>query len=240
MDTVTKAIIDLDAKVSPVILSSIFGCNVSLVYQDVEAGKLPRPVIDYTYRQCIQFNRKYHTKNIEVKLAKEANDQKLKEAKLVEDIKFRESKLRANEALEEAARKRKEDFRTQGSEGTFEEGLPPLLAAKARQDIRLSIAREQQIWIKAAMDRGEFISAVAMTELCEPIISSIRQTLLSLALTSKEAEAAIDFCMENLYSLGIALTEQAKFDSDNFIDAIMKKDIDTTEIDVDTLPEPIL
>jgi len=236
-----ESVIDLDGKVSPAILASIFGCNVSLIYQDVQAGKLPSPVIDHSYRECIQFSRQYHIKNTELKLVKQEGEQKLKEAKLVEDTKFNESKLRAKLISEEAAREaKKEQSRNRSSESFGDDGLPPLLAAKAKQDIRLGIAREQQLWVKAEIERGGYISTEAMVELCEPMVLSIRQTLLTLALTSKEAEGAVDVCMESLYSLGESLVSQASFDADNFLEAIMKREVDYTEIDIDSLPEPIL
>lgn len=227
--------IDLDTKVSPAILASIFGCNVSLIYQDVQSGKLPNPIIDHTYRECIQFSRKYMLKNVEVKLEKEANEQRLKEAKLIEDTKFRESKLRAKEKTEQDSRERKNDS---GFEG--DDGMPPLLAAKVKQEIRLGIAREQQLWIKASIDRADYLSQEELLELCEPLMLAIRQSLISVSLESEEAEKQIDLLMENLYKLGTTMVDHSNIDSDNFISAIMKKEIDFTELDLNSVVEPVL
>jgi len=231
-----EAIINLDGKVSPAILASIFGCNVSLVYQEVQAGRLPNPVIEHTYRECIQAYLTYFKKNQDLKIEKEKNEARLKELKLEKDLEFKDRKHRAKLEAEEKAREAKgsRDF------SLGDDGMPPLMAAKTKQDIRLGKAREQQLWIKASIERGEYLSVTELVELCEPLIMTIRQSLLSIALENETVQRQVDQIMENLYQLGTSLVEQADFDSNRFITTIMNQDIDITEIDIDSLPEPVL
>ena len=71
-------IINLNDNVSPAKLATIFGCNVSLLYQHSQMGRLPPVIIDSTYLTCIQQYLEYYKKSTEVKLVKEENEQKLR------------------------------------------------------------------------------------------------------------------------------------------------------------------
>lgn len=230
-----ELIINLEDKVVPQKLAAIFGCNVSLIYQDAQAGKLPDiKEGDYTYLECIQHSRRYLIKNEGVKLAKIESEAKAKEAKIEADLRHKESKLRAKELLETKAREAKES-------GNFgEEALSPLMSAKVKQEIRLSVAREQQVWIRSQAERGAYYSAEEMLMLCEPILDTVKQILLKLAATSEAAEKPVDEAIAEFHRLGETLIEQSKVDEESFITAIMNREIDYTEINLDTATEPLL
>lgn len=225
------ALIDLDGLVSPAILASIIGCNVSLVYQEVQQGRLPAVLIESTYRECLHMYIRHFKKNQDLKIERERNAHNLAVAKLEEASKLKMAKAEASGGT---SRRFGSDENEDGS------SMPPLMAAKYKQDIRLNIARETQLWIKASIERGEYISSEVLADLCEPILGTMRETLVALSRTSPEAEKAVDLVMENLYSLGVTLTEQAQRDSERFIDAILKKEIDYTSIEIEDAPEPIL
>lgn len=230
-----ELIINLEDKVVPQKLAAIFGCNVSLVYQDAQAGKLPDIKNgDFTYLECLQHSRRYLIKNEGVKLAKVATEASTKEAKIAADLKYKESQLRAKELLESKAREAKKS-------GDFsEEALSPLMSAKVKQEIRLSVAREQQVWIRSQAERGAYYSAEEMLMLCEPILDTVKQILLKLAATSEEAEKPVDEAIAEFHQLGQTLIEQSKVDEEKFITAIMNRDVDYTEIDLDSATEPML
>ena len=237
MEGKQEAIINLDSNCSPAILASIIGCNVSLIYQECQAGRLPSPIIEHTYREALQKYINHFKKNQDLKIEKEKNEARLKEAKLQKDLEFKERKYRAKLEAEEKARESKgRDFG--GIE--LDDGMPPLMAAKTKQDIRLGRAREQQLWVKASIERGEYLSIEELTELCEPLIMTIRQSLLSISLENETVQKQVDQIMDNLYKLGVTLVEQADRDSDKFIDTVMKTEIDLSDISIDSLPEPVL
>jgi len=237
MEKTTDSIINLDGKVSPAILSSILGINVSLVYQECQKGRLPSPIVEHTYREAIQAYINHFKKAQDLKIEKERNETRLKEIKLEKDLEFKDRKLRAKLEAEEKARQEKGKSRDFSQD---DDGMPPLMAAKTRQDIRLGRAREQQLWIKASIERGEYLNILELKELVEPLIMTIRQSLLSIALENDIVQKQVDQIMENLYQLGVTMVEQAEIDSDRFISTVMEQEIDISEIDIDSLPEPVL
>ena len=216
-------LVDLDSTVSPIVLAGIFGCNVSLLYQEVQANRLTT-LVEMTYREAIQQYLAYFKKNAELKLVREKHAYDLKVEKLEQDRKFKEKKLATSKVY------------------TTEEGdnMPPLMGAKFKQDIRVNIARESQIWIKASIERGEYISLPVLVELVEPFIMSIRQNLLTVALESESAQKQVDLAMENLFTLGSKLLEGAMYDSHGFIEAILAKDVIPEDIEIDNEPPRIL
>lgn len=197
-------IVNLKSKVEPAKLATILGVNVSLVYQHAQAGRLPNPLIESTYIECIQEYINHYKKQ---------NDYKIKKAEL--EVESKKSKFKAS------------------IEG-FEDGMPPLLAAKTKQDIRLGIAKEAQLWQKAAIERGDYISKAEMTTLVEPFIMGIRQAMLAIALESPEVERQVDLIMENLSHVGDLLTEGAMQESKDLVQKIMNRDVDFSDIESDS------
>lgn len=224
-----QGLVNIDGLVSPAILASIIGCNVSLVYQEVQAGRLPNPLVDHTYRDCLQMYIKHFKKSQDLKIFKEKNAQALAVMKLEEAAKLKQMKASSGSSRSFG-----------GSEGEGGSAMPPLMAAKYKQDIRLGIARETSLWIKAAIERGDYISMPELVEIVEPFIMTIRQTLLSMSLTDPEMEKQVDTVMGTLHTLGERLVSDADGDSDRFIAAIMAKEVIPEEIEIDNEPPRLL
>ena len=120
------------------------------------------------------------------------------------------------------------------------EGMPPLMAAKIKQEIRLNSAKEAQIWQKSAIERGEYISIAEMTELVEPFIMTIRTNLLELALQSEEAEKKVDDIMDTLYNLGIRLVERAEQEQKEIVQTILDREFNHEDISLSEGTEKLL
>lgn len=82
---VGKQLIDLNAEASPAVLSGVLGCNVSLVYQFRQDGKLP-PNSDASYRDCVKHHIQYWKK----KSISKANN--MAEANLAQSIQLNRAK----------------------------------------------------------------------------------------------------------------------------------------------------
>lgn len=228
-------IVNLDAKVSPIILASILGVNISLIYQESSCGRLPLNITEATYKECIQMYITHFKKNADLKLTKEANEQELRRAKLAEDTRIKEEKIRLKEeqdrAKAESKTRRTFSSLEDGEEGS-NDGMPPLVAAKMKQDIRLGIAKELQLYQRIAIEREEFISIEELTPLIEPYLQAIKNNLIDLAINSPEIQEKIEQNLENLYNLGMAMLDKAKIDSDSYVERILNKPLDITEIEL--------
>jgi hypothetical protein len=220
-------IIGLQDKVSPIILASIFGCNISLIYQEQQAGRLPANLLESTYIEAIQHYIRYFKKATELKILKETNEQELRLQKLKQDKQIQEEKLATKLEQEKLLAEKKAERRRptfSGEEG--EDSIHPLVAAKMKQNIKTEIAREEQIWQKIAIERKDYISSEEMVELCEPFIMSIRDIFLSIGQMSPELEKKVDESMENLFNLGTQLIVDAELDSKEFVKSMLAKEIE--------------
>lgn len=219
-------IIDIDSKVSPAILAGILGINISLLYQNQQAGVVKKPIIDYTYREFLQEYIEYYKKSTEVKLLKEQNEQALKVAKLEETTKLRVEREQAR-AEEARAKMGKRGFGGSDDDG---DTIHPLMKQKITQEIRLNIAREAQLWLKIATDRQEFVSFREKADLVTPFIISIRDLLLGIASDFPEIQSKIDEGMESLYQIGVKLLQEADIDKDNYVQAMLDKEIEVEDV----------
>jgi len=215
-----SSIVDLDAKVSPSILAEILGVNVQILYSDARKGRLPSVLIEASYRECIQMYVAHYKKNVDLKLEQEKNERELREKKLQLDIEFKEKQIAS----------KKKGFSGDTGEA---DPLHPLVAAKMKQDIRLGIAREAQLWLKVAVERQEYISVRELYTLTEPFVQAIKTVLVSLSTEYPEAQESIDDSMESLYNLGMKLLEQASMDKDEFVNRMLEKDIDIDTIELE-------
>lgn len=207
-------IIDLNGKVSPTVLADhVFGVNISMIYQEVNKGRLPGPIKDYTYKQAIQAYIKHFKEAQDVKLQQEANAHELRLKKLEEDLKSKSEKLASNR------------FRLD-VDGNIENDLHPLVKKKMEGDIRLNSAKEEQIWLKIAIERGDYISRVELENLLEPFMVTIRDMLISLTADYPSVEKRVDQVMQSLHAIGVSLVEGSREDRDKFIKAMMEKDLE--------------
>jgi hypothetical protein len=208
------SVIFLDGEVSPAILASVFGYNVSYLYQEAQKGSFPTngsSFKDVTYRQALKFHNDYYRKAQELKAIKLQNDQALKEQKLRDDLELKKRKVAA--------------FSAESGDDT----MHPLMAMKLKQDVRLNRAREEQLLQKTAIERGEFISLEQQAELIEPMVIQLRGSLLSLADISEEHEKLVDTIMEDIYNLAVKLTESAIDDAKDYVQELMNREIEFDE-----------
>lgn len=227
-------IINLESQVSPIILSNILGCNISLLYQHSQIGRLPSDLTGSTYLECIQTYLNYYKKSSDLKVAKEANEQELRKAKLAEDIRLKEEKFRIKEEQDriKAENKGRRSFSSVGEGDDGNDGMPPLVAAKMKQDIRLGIAKEAQLWLRIAIERQEYLSVDEVYKLTEPFLQAIKNILVSVASDIPEVQAAIDEGMETLYNLGMKLVENADIDGEKFVERMLEKELDLADIEI--------
>jgi len=213
------SIIDMDGKVSPIVLAGILGLNVSVLYSEAAKGRLPSVLIESTYRECIQMYVKHFKKVQDVKLEQERNERELKELKLQKDIEFKQAQI---------------DAKRKGFTGDSGESDPlhPLVAAKMKQEIRLGIAKEAQLYQKLAIEKEEYINISELYKLVEPLLQIIKTSLTDISDTFPETSETIDENLETLKNFGQKLVEQAKEDKQGYIDYILAKDIDVEEIEV--------
>jgi hypothetical protein len=223
---VNELIIDFNAKVSPIVLATVLGVNISLIYQEAQAGRLPLSIVASTYKECIQMYITHFKKNQELKIIKEQNEQDLKLARIEETnkLKLEKEQLRA----EEARNKGKRSFG--GEEDS--DGMHPLMAAKLKTDIRLGLAKEKALEQKMAIDRGEYIAIKELLPLLEPYLQAIKNNLVDLSADNPEVQEKIEENMESLFNFGIAITEKADIDSKNFVQTILDKELDISEIEI--------
>lgn len=228
-------IINLDAKVSPIILASILGVNISLVYQEAQAGRLPLNITEATYKECIQMYITHFKKNADLKLVKEANEQELRKAKLIEDTRLKEEKFRLKDEQDRARAesKTRRTFSSVSDGDDSNDGMPPLVAAKMKQDIRLGIAKEAQLWLRIAIERQEYISVNELYKLTEPFLQAIKNVLVSIASDVPEVQSSVDQGMETLYNLGVKLIENSANDGEQFVQRMLDKELDLTDIEID-------
>lgn len=224
--SVNELIIDFNAKVSPIVLATILGVNISLIYQESQAGRLPISIIDSTYKECIQMYITHFKKNQDLKLAKEQNEQELRLAKIEETNKLKLEKEQLRN--EESRNKGKRSFG--GSMDDEGDSMHPLLKQKITQEIRVNIAREAQMWLKIATERQEFVSYRDKLELVTPFIISIRDLLLGIASDFPEIQSKVDEGMESLYQVGVKLLQEAEIDKDSYVQAMLDKDIEVEDV----------
>lgn len=214
-----SSIIDIDGKVSPTILAEIFGVNVQVLYADAQKGRLPSVLVESTYRECIQMYVKHFKKNVDLKMEQEKNERELKEKKLQLDIELKEKQLSAKK---------------KGYAGDLGDADPlhPLVAAKMKQDIRLGIAREVQLYQKLTIERKEYLEVKELYGLAEPLMQMIKTVLIDIADNFPETQEKIDECMDTLYTLGTKMIEHATEDGKEYLDKVLESDIDIDAIDI--------
>jgi hypothetical protein len=224
LDAPTSVLDYLKMKVSPQILATIINRNVSYVYQEAQAGRLPNIKDgDFTYLECIQHYIEHYKSAQDWRMRKLEADTELKRAKQEEELRIREERKQS---------------RGKGSSLDAGEDVSPLMAAKIKQDIRVGIAKESQMWQKTLIERGDYLKLEAQIEVAEPFIMQIKNTLIQLSRISPEAEKMVDEAMETLYEFGKLLVEGAETDKKDFIEMILAKDVTLDDIEVDSnIPE---
>jgi hypothetical protein len=183
----------------------------------MQVNRLPNPIIEHTYRECIQTYLGHFKKNVDLKIAKAKHEYDLKVEKLEQDRVFKEKKL--------------ESRQSRPSRG--DEDSSPLMAAKLRQDIRLGIAKEEQLLTKLCIDRQDYVAKEALAEMVEPLLMSIRQELLELGNIDDELARKVDAIMGNLQDLGVKLLADSVYDADKAVKRILAKEVIPEEVNIE-------
>lgn len=207
--------INITDKAQARVLEALTGKSISNLYSLQTRGAFAfddgKPFTEHSYIECIQALTTYFSKNAEAKAIKA---EEMKGIALI--------KAEAGGGKPEKLGRPVAGIQADGE-------MHPLVAAKTIQDIRVNVARETQIWVKTAIERGEYVSLPRLQELIEPFVLTIRQRLLELG-TIEECQQPVDEMMESLYDLGVKLSEGAVRDEKEFVKAILAKDIDVEEI----------
>ena len=233
LDT-SQTLINIHAKVSPIVLANLLGCNVSLVYQHSQLGRLPIDFTKHSYLDCLHMYIGYYKKSVEIKLLKESNEQEVRLAKIAEEGRLKEVKDREKAEIErqKEANKTKRRVMNLGDLEGDDDGLHPLIAAKMKQDIRNGRAREGQILLKSMIERSEYISANEMYNLLEPFLQAIKNNLVNISSDIPEVQLQIDQNMENLYNLGMVIADKADKDGKELVQKLLDTTLDIAEITI--------
>jgi hypothetical protein len=109
-------------------------------------------------------------------------------------------------------------------------GLSPLQEAEIIKKIKLNMAREEQIHISNAKDRGLLLDKQEVLELLGPILGNIASVLRNAADSEPLLQPVIDKCFESLFKAGKVLAEQCDVDSERYVQERMKEEVDLEEI----------
>jgi len=235
IEDINNSYINVDSTISPQVLAGLLGINVSLVYQESQAGRLPNDLSVATYRQCVQQYVNYYKKKQDLKIEKEKHDQELKLEKLASDekVKLEKARLAQEEAtrvakMREEKQKNKISYSTEG-----DDSIHPLMAIKIKQNIKTERAREEQLIQKNAIERQDYIDKDEQYELVEPFVTAIADVLKYIAGTTKDTEVQkkVDEGMEELHQLGVTLLEKVEIDAKNYVKVMLEREFDAEEID---------
>lgn len=97
------------------------------------------------------------------------------------------------------------------------------------QQIRLGIAKEQQIWLDIKEKRKELIDKELFLETIAPIFSVIKTGLVALTREFPETTEKVDTLISNWQSLGTQLVAEANVEGEKFVSNMLTKKIDLVE-----------
>lgn len=109
-------------------------------------------------------------------------------------------------------------------------GLSPLQEAEIIKKIKLNMAREEQIHISNAKDRGLLLDKQEVLELLGPILGNIASVLRNAADSEPLLQPVVDKCFESLYKAGKVLAGQCDVDSERYVQERMKEEVDLEAI----------
>lgn len=204
--------VDLHAKVSPVILATILGVNVSLVYQESQAGRLPSVLTEATYLECLHMYLAYFKKRQELALEKERNAHELRMQKQADAARIKE----------EAAKNKSSGKSFGGDDGAIP---TELIITKYKQDIKVNMAREAQLWLRIAVEKEEYLVVNELNELVKPFLMTIRDMLISLSFDNPSVSDRIDDIMSALYDTGVALLQDSAEDKATYVQTMLNMDV---------------
>ena len=109
-------------------------------------------------------------------------------------------------------------------------GLSPLQEAEIIKKIKLNMAREEQIHISNAKDRGLLLDKQELLELLGPVLGNIASVLRNAADSEPLLQPTVDKCFESLFKAGKLLAGQCEVDSERYVKERMAAEVDLEEI----------
>ena len=108
--------------------------------------------------------------------------------------------------------------------------LDQVIIAEKIQKIRLDKAREQELWVKHLVNRGELVSKSELELLMFPVFNTMVNILRHTSDEHPELQDCIDKCIGELFSLGERLEENAIGDKNKFVAIMMDSELDYMEL----------
>lgn len=108
--------------------------------------------------------------------------------------------------------------------------LEQVTIAEKIQKIRLDKAREQELWTKNLVARKELVQKTELEQLMFPTFITIVNILRHEADVNPALQEAVDHCLEELFSLGERLEEQAIGDSQAYVDAMLNNNLNLEQL----------
>lgn len=108
--------------------------------------------------------------------------------------------------------------------------LDQVTIAEKIQKIRLDKAKEQELWVKNQVSRGELVSKGELEQLMFPTFVTICNILRHAADETPELQQPIDKCLAELFSLGERLEENAIGDSKKYVEIMLATEVDYMEL----------
>jgi hypothetical protein len=123
----------------------------------------------------------------------------------------------------------------QASKGKFrnaetDSGLPKIVEAEKLQKIRLDRAREEEVHLKNLQTRSTLLDKQEMLELLTPLFGNIANVLRNAADDNPLLQPTIDKCFNSLFSTGQTICKQADVDSEQYVKAMLSREIDLDEL----------
>lgn len=108
--------------------------------------------------------------------------------------------------------------------------LDQVTIAEKIQKIRLDKAKEQELWVKNQVSRGELVAKGELEQLMFPTFVTICNILRHAADETPELQQSIDKCLNELYSLGERLEENSIGDSKKYVEVMLDTEVDYMEL----------
>lgn len=159
-----------------------------------------------TFKECTSYKEYFTTLVSHYRFSKEAKDiaAKAKLAEAENKPRFKNSELR--------------------------DQLDQVTIAEKIQKIRLDKAKEQELWVKNQVSRGELVAKGELEQLMFPVFNTMVNILRHTADEHPELQISIDKCISELFSLGERLEENAIGDKQKFVEIMLDSDIDYMEL----------
>lgn len=108
--------------------------------------------------------------------------------------------------------------------------LEEITIAEKIQKIKLDKARETDVWIKNAANRGLLIDKSELEQLMFPSLTTMYNILQHTAIQTPELMPTIDKCLTVLFNIGEKLEKIALGDGQTYVDTMLNSDVNIREL----------